>query len=463
MTVSRATPTIHRNYQVRWKNFRGFRDTGWVTIRPLTILIGRNNSGKTSFLAPLLLLSQTFSSRDLVTPLVTKGPLIDVGSYSDLIYNYRKSDDLFFGLRFHTHKSKPGLKKIGSYPPGSIELTFQAGESPQGITLKRYSVYDVYLRKFLDRSRLTNGSYSATGVPFKRLRKDELRAVKKAGPINYFFSPTSVLSELLLERQDRISARKRFSESLTLYLSIVAIVASEFRSLFEDFSYIGPIRDKPKRYYELSAETPRTVGPRGENAPNLLRCRYSALSSKLKRWVRAFEFGDTVSCNPISDDLFSIEFKNKSGASRNIADVGFGASQVLPLIVQALAAKAGSLTLAEQPEIHLNPRLQCALADLFVEMTNSNHQVIVETHSEHFLLRLRRLVAMKKILPDQIALYFVEKHDSESSIREVPISANGHIPNEDWPAGFFEDTLRESLALASAQSGKNASAKSYAN
>jgi len=124
--------------------------------------------------------------------------------------------------------------------------------------------------------------------------------------------------------------------------------------------------------------------------------------------------------------------------------------------VQALTADPNSLTIAEQPEIHLNPRLQYLLADLFVEMANTEHRVIVETHSEHLLLRLRRLIAEKVIQSDKIAIYFVERIDGKSTVRQIPLEANGNIPSDQWPQGFFEDTLKESLALASAQSQNRA-------
>jgi predicted ATPase len=85
------------------------------------------------------------------------------------------------------------------------------------------------------------------------------------------------------------------------------------------------------------------------------------------------------------------------------------------------------LTIAEQPEIHLNPRLQYVLADLFVEMANSDHRVIVETHSEHLLFRLRRLVADGKIDHKRVAIYFVEKVNGVSGIRRVDLLGNGHV------------------------------------
>jgi predicted ATPase len=180
-----------------------------------------------------------------------------------------------------------------------------------------------------------------------------------------------------------------------------------------------------------------------------------SLDPKLNAWVRRFDFGRALEVKPLSDDLFSLELvgtRNGKGRDKtNLADVGFGGSQVLPLVVQALTAPKESLMIAEQPEIHLNPRLQGVLADLFVDMAKQDRRVIVETHSEHLLLRLRTLVARGVIPPSDVALYFVEKRDGKSTVREIPITTKGHIEPDRWPVGFFEDGLKESLALATQQ------------
>ena len=150
-----------------------------------------------------------------------------------------------------------------------------------------------------------------------------------------------------------------------------------------------------------------------------------------------------------SVNLSSIRTK---GLSVNFADTGFGLSQVLPLIVQGLYDPADGLIIAEQPEIHLNPKLQGKLADLFVYMANSGKGVIVETHSEHLLLRLRRLIAEKKINTENVAIYFIEKEDDISTAKMIPIKDNGHIDPNLWPKGFFEDSLHEAFQLATIQS-----------
>ena len=441
--------------EVRWKNFRCFRDTGWLIIRPLTVLIGPNNSGKTSVIAPLLLLNQTLLSRDTVTPLVMRGPIIDVGTFRDIVFNHDTKLDMFFGVRFHTHNPDRSTRKVGTYAPGALELTFSRGATPHVSVLKRYAVYDIYKRLYIKRNRLSSGRYTLSGIQTHKLKTDERRTLQRSQPSNFLFSIRRELYGLRGPAGPDMLFKFRFSSVFDEYMAIVTVVLEELNSLFSPLSYIGPLREHPKRYYEALGETIETVGRTGERAPNILRRRFNELRQKLNRWIQRFEMGQEVRFKDLSDDLFEINFLSKQPRSiTNIADAGFGASQVLPLIVQAIAANPTTITVAEQPEIHLNPKLQCVLADLFVEMANTNRRVIVETHSEHLFLRLRRLVATGKISHDDVAIYFVEKDKGQSIIKPMRLQKNGHIKPADWPVGFFGDTLRESLALAAAQASK---------
>ncbi len=135
----------------------------------------------------------------------------------------------------------------------------------------------------------------------------------------------------------------------------------------------------------------------------------------------------------------------------NFADAGFGVSQIFPIIVAGLSAKKGSYLIFEQPEIHLNPRLQSILAQLFAYFVSEGINLIVETHSEHFLLRLRQIIASGQLKSDKVNLYYVEKEEERSLIRKIFIKENGHIDSADWPKGFFDETLRGALELAGAQ------------
>jgi predicted ATPase len=105
----------------------------------------------------------------------------------------------------------------------------------------------------------------------------------------------------------------------------------------------------------------------------------------------------------------------------------------------------------------LNPRLQAGLADLVVALSKRGIGLIIESHSEHFLLRIRRLLAEDSIAAEDVGLHFVERDRATSLVREVPLDQNGYIDPESWPREFFDDSLRESLALAAAQASRSSS------
>lgn len=452
---------LHTDFEFRWKNYRAFEDTDWIKIRPLTVLIGPNNSGKTSMTSPMLLLDQTMSSRDAITPLLTRGPLIDAGSFKNIVHNHDTTKTLFLGLRYHLHdgkeeKAKGKIGKIGTYGPGGLEITLKAGKRFEEIVMQRFALFDVIKRPFLRQDRAADGSYTLKSDAFK-LRHKERNAIHDSMPLNFLFSPSVAIRTLQSQSEkkgEKVSVVPP-SRGFVMYLNALSAAFGELGEIFRDLAYVGPLRERPRRYYSIAGEMPISVGSRGEHMANLVRRRLPELREHLNSWIRRFEFGKGLTVDNLSDEFFSLSFVDQESRPTNIADAGFGASQVLPLIVQALAARKQSLTIAEQPEIHLNPRLQHLLADLFVEMANSDHRVIVETHSEHLLLRLRRLVADGKIDHKKVAIYFVEKTKGVSGVRHISLEGNGNIPYETWPKGFFEDTLSESLALAAAQSRKS--------
>jgi predicted ATPase len=135
-----------------------------------------------------------------------------------------------------------------------------------------------------------------------------------------------------------------------------------------------------------------------------------------------------------------------------IPDVGFGVSQVLPVLVQCYYAPEGSIIVFEQPEIHLHPRVQASLADVFIDAAKERSvQIIVESHSEHLVRRLQRRVAEAKDVSNaDIALYFASTplDASSSSLEKLDVDLFGNIVN--WPADFFGDELGELAAMATA-------------
>jgi predicted ATPase len=139
----------------------------------------------------------------------------------------------------------------------------------------------------------------------------------------------------------------------------------------------------------------------------------------------------------------------------NLADVGFGVSQVLPVLVQLLYVERDATLIFEQPELHLHPRVQSELADLFIETIQMRQdgeprgiQCLVESHSEHFLRRLQRRIAEGKLAPDQTALYFCKPGPDGSTIEELKLDEFGNISN--WPEHFFGDEVGDLAAMTEA-------------
>lgn len=452
-------------FSFRWMNFRVFEETGWIKLKPLTILIGPNNSGKSSLFYPLLILKQTLDSMDQSLRLRTKGDYVDVGSYQNLVHNYERKRRLEFEIRFRLHafksKGKPG--SVGDYPPASIRLVFGQGKPKDKIELEEMTILDAFGRVMLRRRLTEKGTYSLKF--FKSLKGSAspktLKSIKQVLPENFLFDAADVLASSIPEvRKDGTvptslkKPRQKISKDIFVLVSTLVFANLAMEGLLDSITYIGPLRRHPRRFYERGGEDPFSVGTMGEfTAEILLQMKNEGSLKLLNEWIKEFGIRGEIDCLEHAPGILSVI--RKTGKVRkivtNIADTGFGVSQILPLLTQGLWMEENGIMIAEQPEIHLNPRLQSKLADFFVHVANENKTVVLETHSEHLILRLRSLVAEGEINPSDIALYFFEREGGRTTIKEIPIENNGHIDSENWPKGFFEDALQESFKLATAQ------------
>jgi len=243
-------------------------------------------------------------------------------------------------------------------------------------------------------------------------------------------------------------------------------LALELEKELKTIQYLGPLRTYPERSYVWSGEVPEHVGWRGERAIEaMLAASDRSISSGYKRRVRPFQaviahwlqrigLLDSFEVRAIAQHRKEYEVIVKTrGAAQdvNLPDVGFGVSQVMPVVVQCFYAPPRTTILLEQPEIHLHPRVQSELADLFIEAIHSREdgsdrsvQLIIESHSEHFLRRLQRRVAEEMIKPEEVALYFC--HDSSEGAVLQPLKVNLFGDIENWPDDFFGDEMADLTA-----------------
>jgi len=222
-------------------------------------------------------------------------------------------------------------------------------------------------------------------------------------------------------------------------------------------TYLGPLRERPERSYMWSRQSPGELGSRGERAVHALlasansRTKRKAdkeggqgwLVEKVSGWLARLGVADALVLERQGRSRYFEVIIEGEGRRANITDVGFGVSQVLPLLVLAYFVPRGATIIAEQPEIHLHPRAQVGLAELMVEVSRERGvQFLVETHSEHIFRRLQFLIADQKLTSDQCRLYFVDRSKGRAAeLRRLEVDDFGRVAN--WPEHFFGDAVGE--------------------
>jgi predicted ATPase len=161
---------------------------------------------------------------------------------------------------------------------------------------------------------------------------------------------------------------------------------------------------------------------------------------------------ESFDIKPIDKDRKYYEIKvkkSKSSPEVLMPDVGFGVSQILPVLVLCYYVPDGAIILLEQPEIHLHPSVQADLADVLIDaVMNRNIQIILESHSEHLLRRLQRRIAEEVIPSDKVNLYFCRMENGASQIEKLQLDDEGYISN--WPPNFFGDEMADLVAMTEA-------------
>lgn len=211
---------------------------------------------------------------------------------------------------------------------------------------------------------------------------------------------------------------------------------------------LAPYRTAPFRLYYFTGTTPKNVGFKGQRLPALL-FRNPDLLAQANGWLTKLDIGYEIVVRPLGPqlaDMFEVRLRDKNRSTEvlvGLADVGFGISQLLPLVVQSLAGNHQVITI-EQPELHIHPKLQADLGDLLIDSIQEprRNQFIIETHSEHLALRLQRRVREKKLSPEDISVVYVSRGPNGASVLPLRLDDEGDFI-DDFPGGFFPERLRE--------------------
>lgn len=458
--------------ELRIENFKAWRDSGPIRLAPLTVIFGTNSSGKSSLGHLLLALKQTvqLADRKRALHLGDENSAIDLGTFRDCLFAHDLANQLKFSMRWKlptTLTVRNALNAKQSYRGDELRLStvLQAdkNEQPQTASFRYELIESDQSVLTVDHSRgSTQASLSCTPLTLVHAsgRKWPVEPPEKF----YRFADRTLL---------------RFQNA-----DFLADFALQTERMLEHLYFLGPLRQPPRRVYQWSGDTLPDVGAQGEYAIAALLAA-KAQDRKLNRGhrKRVFGFEEFIAgwltdlgvihgfeVKPVASGRkeYEVLVRTHSNAHQvKLTDVGFGVSQVLPALVQAFYAPPGSTVWMEQPEIHLHPMAQSNLADVFISAVKSyennaarNTQLIIETHSEHFLTRLQRRVAENEISADDVAIYFVRRGSGAAEMATLELDMFGEILN--WPPNFFGDEMgdiaRRSLAAIKRQSALEKSA-----
>jgi AAA ATPase domain/Protein of unknown function (DUF3696) len=440
--------------QLRIQNFKAWKDTENIPLAPLTVFFGPNSSGKTSLLQFLLLLKQTAQSPDRKQVLNFGGSrsFIDFGVWPEMVFGGDPTRGLHFGLKWEV----PKVPRREGRALGSATMEFEAEIGPT-------STAPIGVREF---QYLVVNLPKPRGDAFNiRIRHDEAKRVYEmsvggkegSGPWLEALSAPNRFYGL----PDELSKEARLlGDDLELELELQ----------LDSTRYLGPLRLASERRYTWSGEAPADVGFSGENTFAALLAAQGHLLQPagerepisfgvlLAKWLVQMELLESFEAKLMvpEERLYRVLVRTpRSSRQVNLADVGFGVSQVLPVLVQLLYAEPHTTLMFEQPEIHLHPRVQSELADLFIEAIQMRQdgkprgiQCLVESHSEHFLRRIQRRIAEGTLAPDQTALYFCNPGPDGSTIEKLKLDEYGNISN--WPENFFGDEVGDLAAMTKA-------------
>jgi hypothetical protein len=441
-------------------NFKSWKRIEEMRLAQITGLFGTNSSGKTSILQLLLMLKQTIESSDRAQVLEfgDEKSLTNLGSFHDVVYGHEKPGTMDFSLNWKLAKPlvvpDPESKTKTLFTGDQLAFRCTLGENGADRLAVSSLAYDLGNSHFsLKRKGQSGAKYELTAQGVTN-QGEEFRFVRGQGrpwdlpaPVKFYGFPDQVYAYF---------QNAGFLSKLQL----------EFENLFGRLYYLGPLREFPQRHYAWKGSEPADMGRRGERvvdamlaskqrgpyiSPGYKRKRQT-LEERVAHWLKALGLIHDFKVEPIAEgnNIYQVRVqKTPSSAHVLITDVGFGVSQILPVLVLCYYVPEGSIVLLEQPEIHLHPSVQSGLADVFIDaMQNRNVQIVVESHTEHLLRRLQRRIAEKLITPEQTALYFCEVGEAGSRLKNLDLDLFGSIRN--WPKDFFGDDFGEMAAITKA-------------
>ncbi|WP_086060338.1 AAA family ATPase [Alcaligenes faecalis] len=392
-----------------------------IDVKGLTILSGANSSGKSSFMQPLLLIKQTLENEFDAGGLLLDGPNVRVTDSTQIVSRVDGSNKEFMSIDLEeaTRKTSVSYKFRQRLGIHAAIITIRSNDYPNGLEITpnmSSSVIEEMIKK------------SGKDFPFPKIFKGQR--------LNYKI----VRDRCFLDVGITLSGEKL---PFTIGISPASPIGHYARRLI----HVPGLRGNPERSYKTAASENKFPGSFERYVASIVHAwrttrRHKAKFVRLVEQMNALGLASSLGTTPINDTRLEItisRYRGESVSSKdfvNIADVGFGVSQTLPVLVALLTADKGQIVYIEQPELHLHPRAQYKLAEIIAEAVNRGVLVVIETHSSILIRGVQTLVAKGKMDRDVISLNWFTQSLScgQSEISSAKLDEYGAFG--DWPEDF---------------------------
>lgn len=453
-------------------NFKTIKELKEYTFNSINIISGVNSSGKTSFIQFLLLIKQTLETQSANPALVFDGNWIDLGNFDKLVYKKNTHNSIGFELQFCNGEFGDNFTNQTVYKIENLSVktsysllnneTILSKLIFEYETLFKYESSESKRKKHLIEFNYKDGSYSVRTDT--ALFGDFMSLMDEEGKLTGTLSFNSFIPVTFANQ----------SEGQEVKTKEIRNIVSNF---FDNISYIGPLRKEPQDTYGAN-EKNQLIGSKGEFAAQILETEASnkvefyelkesgigelkrtSLNKAVKYWLcDVFNLAKDIKAVKYKDE-YIVNVVNHFGIETTIRHVGFGISQILPIIVEGLRMDKNGILILEQPEIHLHPKIQSFLFDFIYSLSLTGKRFVIETHSDHFITRMRRRVAEdNNNLSQKINLVFVEQRETEHLFRTMNLNDMGTF--DYFPDDFIEQSEEDYKAIVKAQVEKRRNKKS---
>lgn len=471
---------------LRVKNLRNFKDTGHIEIKPINILVGKNSVGKSTFARLFPLIKQS-CLEDKTSPILWYGKLVDFGDFKTTLNKYAKKEDF---IEFEFILNKKIFEDFLSHIPKNILVKY-AQDIKISFKIKEYrsKTYCSELLLYIGENTIAINidknkdveEININGIKHKTVQRDKyayhvIRQGKILPVFTYAFAYATEskmeerfeLTKFLFSNDknskeyedlqekytNRIKALfiKDNDDNLLYYLNdLIELCDNHISASVSKLSYSEPLRATAQRFYRRQELAIDEIDPKGINIAMFVDHLSTAEKKSLNKLLKD-NFNFSIKAKKDGSHI-ALVLQEQNALETNLADIGVGYSQLLPLMIQlwAIANKnkkhsrlndisTSPLYVVEQPELHLHPEYQAKIADVITTMNKEMRKktsMILETHSPHIITRFCELVEEGELdAADLQILVFEEKEVGDCQIKVATIDETGNLDN--WPIGFFQ-------------------------